>query len=153
MGRAAIALQAMLLAAGLVMLPTHEAHAAKDAFVRVEPHVNAGSLGGAPVEIWFRATAVVLDDGVAAGVVDLRVEGIDPLLYRVAEGRVEVDDEVLVGMTLLLERVGEGGSGGDDDVLVLWPGVAEDELIYDLVGANVHGQTTGTLGFITRRAR
>ena len=48
-------------------------------------------------------------------------------------------------MMPFLERVG----GAGDDVIILRHGT-EDELIYDLVGANIQGRAEGVLGFALR---
>ena len=135
----------MLVTAGVLAVFSAPADAAKEVFTRTTPHVNVGSIGGISAMIWFHASAVVFDDGDGAGIVQLRLVDGDTLLYRVTGGRADVAEGAVAEMVLFLERVG----GAGDDVIILRPG-AEDDLIYDLVGANIHGRAEGVLGFALR---
>jgi hypothetical protein len=147
MARAQRVWQTMLLTAGVLAILNTQADAAKEAYTRTKPHVNVGSVGGIPAMIWFHASAVVFDDGDAAGIVQLRIEDGDTLLYRVTSGTVDVAAGIVREMVLLLERVGGGEVyRGESDVLILRLGT-EDELIYDLLGADIHGQVEGVLDF------
>jgi hypothetical protein len=138
----------MLMAGSALAILGATADAAKQAFTRTKPHVSVGSIGGIPAMIWFHANAVVFDDGDGAGIVQLAIVDGDTLLYRVIGGTVDVAEGAIIEMRLFLERVG----GAGDDVIILRPGRpgAEDELIYNLVGANIQGRAEGVLGFALR---
>jgi len=135
----------MLMAGSALAILGATADAAKEAFTRTKPHVSVGSIGGIPTMIWFHASAVVFDDGDGAGIVQLAIVDGATLLYRVIGGTVDVAEGAVIEMQLFLERVG----GAGDDVIILRHGT-EDELIYDLVGANIQGRAEGVLGFALR---
>jgi hypothetical protein len=64
----------------------NSAVAAKEAFTRTKPHVNVGTIGGKPAEIWFHANAGVFEDGNASGIIEARVIGGESFLYRARGG-------------------------------------------------------------------
>jgi len=68
--------------------------AAKEAFTRTKPHVNVGTIGGEPAEIWFHANVGVFDDGNASGIIEARVIGGESFLYRAVEGEAIIDREL-----------------------------------------------------------
>ena len=123
--------------------------AAKEAFTRTKPHVNVGTIGGEPAEIWFHANVGVFEDGNASGIIEARVIGGESFLYRAVEGEAIIDQGTVVELTLTLERVGEDGTptGETDQVIVRHSPTREDCLIYDLVGPNIHLEAEGILDF------
>ncbi len=64
----------------------NSAIAAKEFFTRTKPHVNVGTIGGEPAEIWFHANAGVFEDGNASGIIEARVIGGESFLYRSLQG-------------------------------------------------------------------
>ncbi len=131
------------------------ASAAKDVFIRTKPHVNVGTIGGEPAEIWFHANAGVFEDGNASGIIEARVIGGESFLYRAVEGEAIIDQGTVVELMLTLERVGEDGvpTGETDEVIVRHSPTREDCLIYDLVGPNIHLEAEGILDFTHNQRR
>jgi hypothetical protein len=129
--------------------------AAKDVFIRTKPHVNVGTIGGEPAEIWFHANAGVFEDGNASGIIQARVIGGESFLYRAVEGEATIEQGTVVELTLTLERVGEDGTptGETDQVIVRHSPTREDCLIYDLVGPNIHLEAEGILDFTQNHRR
>jgi hypothetical protein len=133
----------------------NSASAAKDVFIRTKPHVNVGTIGGEPAEIWFHANAGVFEDGNASGIIEARVIGGESFLYRAVEGEAIIERGTVVELTLTLERVGEDGTptGETDQVIVRHSPTREDCLIYDLVGPNIHVEPEGILDFTHNNRR
>ena len=134
---------------------SNSANAAKDVFIRTNPHVNVGTIGGEPAEIWFHANAGLFEDGNASGIIEARVIGGESFLYRAVEGEAIIEQGIVVELTLTLERVGEDGTptGETDQVIVRRSPTREDCLIYDLVGANIHVEPEGILDFTHNNRR
>jgi len=139
----------LALAACFSVCGVNAALAAKDVFIRTKPHVNVGTIGGEPAVMWFRANAGVLENGNASGTIQIRVVGGEHFLYRVVQGKATVERRTVVELVLTLQRVGEDRSptGETDLAIVHFSSAIEDRLIYDVVGAQVHVETQGTLGF------
>ncbi len=129
--------------------------AAKEAFTRTKPHVNVGTIGGEPAEIWFHANVGVFDGGNASGIIEARVIGGESFLYRALQGEAIIEQGTVVELTLTLERVGEDGvpTGETDQVIVRHSPTREDCLIYDLVGPNIHLEAEGILDFTHNHRR
>ena len=127
----------------------NSAMAAKESFTRTKPHVNVGTIGGDEAVLWFHANAGVFDDGDAVGIVQVRVLGGESFLYRVVEGEATVEEGTVVEMILTLERVGEGGepTGETDLMIVSRSSAILGGLIFDILGAQVHVESQGILGF------
>lgn len=142
-------LPALVLALGLLAVSISPVSAAKDVFIRTKPHVNVGTIQGEPAQIWLHADAGVFGDGDASGILQLRVSDGESFLYRVTGGRFIVERGAVVELMLDLERVGEGGTptGASDLVIVRPSSAADDCLIYDVLGANVHVEAEGRLSF------
>ena len=145
----------LTLAAFFSVCAPNSASAAKDVFIRTKPHVNVGTIGGEPAEIWFHANAGVFDDGNASGIIEARVIGGESFLYRAVEGEAIIEQGTVVELTLTLERVGEDGvpTGETDQVIVRHSPTREDCLIYDLVGPNIHLEAEGILDFTHNQRR
>jgi hypothetical protein len=111
--------------------------------------VNVGSIGGDEAVLWFHANAGVFDDGDASGVVQVRALGGESFLYRVVEGDATVDEETVVELFLTLQRVGEEVdlTGETDFMIVSRSSAIQGLLIYDILGAQVHVEAHGILGF------
>ena len=142
----------LALAAFFSICSPNSAIAAKEVFTRTKPHVNVGTIGGEPAEIWFHANAGLFDDGNASGIIQARVIGGESFLYRAVEGEAIIEQGTVVELTLTLERVGEDGTptGETDQVIVRHCPTIEDCLIYDVVGANMQLEGEGILGLTTR---
>ena len=145
----------LALAAFFSVCAPNSAIAAKEVFTRTKPHVNVGTIGGEPAEIWFLANAGVFDDGNASGIIQARVIGGESFLYRAVEGEAIIEQGTVVELTLTLERVGEDGTptGETDQVIVRHSPTIEDCLIYDFVGPNIHLEAEGILDFTQNHRR
>ena len=133
----------------------NSAIAAKEAFTRTKPHVNVGTIGGEPAEIWCHAEAGVFEDGNASGIIEARVIGGESFLYRAVEGEAIIERGTVIELTFTLERVGEDGTptGETDQLIVRHSSTREDCLIYDLVGPNIHLEAEGILDFTHNNRR
>lgn len=141
----------ILLGVGLLLAFGREAHAMKEVFVRSKPHVIVGTIGGQETPIWIHAQALLFSDGAAHGILQLRLPGGAAFMYRATAGWT--DGTVLY---LMLVRVGQDGQpSGEMDLATVRPSsTAEDCLIYDFVGPNVHLEAPGSITLIQRaRAR
>lgn len=144
---------ALLLGVGVLLAGGRAALAAKEVFIRSKPHVNVGTIGGQPTSIWLHAEALVLADGSAHGVLQLRTLGGETFLYRVVGG-VATDEGGIVGdVFLILQRVGEGGEPtGETDFATVRPSsTSEPCRIYDIAGTQVHVEAETTVRLIGLR--
>lgn len=121
--------------------------AAKDVFVRSKPHVNVGTIGGVQMDIWVHVEAALFADGYATGEVQFTVSDRENFFYRVISASTVIVGDNVIGLDLIVERVGDGGEGtGEGDVVTVRRSTAaEDCLIYDVVGANIHVEAEGTI--------
>jgi hypothetical protein len=118
---------------------------------QVEVTTERGSFTGI-----FQNEAVVYSTGRAAGMLSLLLEGGDEVLFHVVAGQVSLSDGAVTEVRLLLRK--DGSNPGDEfDIATVRPAPApaEDCLIYDLVGPNVHSGTSRlqVVGYFQQRAR
>ena len=126
-------------------------YAAKDVFIRSKPHVNVGTVDGVEMLVWLHANVGIDEtDGSASGVIQLRLETGEHLIYQAvaADG---LDD----GSFRLLVRPLRGGGQSDElDLVFIRPDTAiGDCLIYDFVGPNVTVDAPGTIAVKPRKDR
>ena len=135
------------LAALFLLWNPGSALAQKEVFTRSKPHVNVGTVGGEPADIWFHANASVFDDGKATGVLQFRAADGEAFLYRVVQGEATVVRATVIELSLILERVGEDGAAtGEIDLAIVRPDpMVEDCLIYTTVGSDVRLEAEGLL--------
>ena len=139
----------LALAALFSICGVNSAIAAKDVFTRTKPHVNVGTIAGEPAVMWFHANAQVFDDGKATGTIQVRVLGGESFLYRVVQGEVAVDQDIVLEMILILERVGEDGvPTGETDVAIVRPSATSEPCrIYDILGTQISVEAETIVGF------
>src|SRR5262249_8616635 len=149
MNRRSSAMTIMTVATAVAVCGVGTAMAAKESFTRTKPHAYQSTIGGDEVVIWFHANAGVFDDGDASGIVQVFVPGGEHFLYRVVEGDATVDEETVVEMFLTLVRVGEEGdpTGETDFMIVSRSSATQGLLLYDILGAQIHVEARGILGF------
>jgi len=97
----------------------NSASAAKDVFVRTKPHVNVGTIGGEPAEIWSIPTRASLRT--ATRPASLRRASLEEKTSNTAQqGEAIIEQETVVELMLTLERDGEDGvpTGETDQVIV-----------------------------------
>lgn len=137
----------LALAALFLLWDPGSALAQKEVFTRSKPHVNVGTVGGEPADIWFHSNASVFEDGKATGVLQFRVDGGEDFLYRVVQGEAIVVRETVIELSLILERVGEDGAAtGEIDLAIGRPDpMVEDCLIYTTIGTDVRLEAEGLL--------
>jgi hypothetical protein len=137
----------------------NSAMAAKEVFTRTKPHVNVGTIGGEEAALWFHANASVSDDGTVIHMGDGSVRFVsiniahghgESFLYRVVGGDATVDEDegTVLEMFLALQRVGEEGDPtGEIDFMIVTPSSTPGFLSYDVLGAQIHVESQGILGF------
>ena len=118
-------------------------YAAKDVFIRSKPHVNVGIVGGVEMPIWLHANVGIdATDGSASGVIHLRLETGEHLVYQALAADLPGDGSV----RLTVRRLRGDGQSDELDVVLIRPDTAiADCLIYDIVGPNVTVDVPGTI--------
>ena len=118
-------------------------YAAKDVFIRSKPHVNVGTVGGVEMPVWLHANVGIdATDGSASGVIQLRLESGEHLVYQALAAELPGDGSV----RLTVRRLpGSGQSDELDLVLIRSDTAIGDCLIYDFVGPNVTVDAPGTI--------
>jgi hypothetical protein len=121
--------------------------AAKEVFQRSKPHVNVGTIANRATMLWIHSTIILRGDGTATGQVQFRELQGEKFFYRVISAEAIIAGDEVIGLDVTLARVGDRGdeTGELDELTIRRSSTADDCLIYDFVGPNVHVETEGTI--------